>query len=149
MDSAFDLKVVDRISDNVNLLSLAQFDQAATVGNSALSFGDQRGGIALQELENKAVNLRKAGGLSQFNSTLSQYSGAVLADFGFRAKLAEGFEEDNSVLLRELEQRSSSISGVNIDEELSNMIIYQNAYSAAARILSTAQQLFDDILGIV
>ncbi len=149
IDSSFDFQVVQRISDNVNHLSLARFDNAAVVGANALSFGDQWGAIALQELENATVKIKKAGGLNQFNSTLGQYSAAVLADFGFRAQLAEDFGGDSSVLLGELEQRIASVSGVNIDEELSNMIIFQNAYSSSARMLSVAQELFDEILRIV
>ncbi len=149
IDAAFDFGVVDRIADDVNLLSLAKFDDTALVGQTAVSFGDQRGGIALQELENENVNIRQAGGLNAFNSSLGQYAAAVLADFGFRAQLAEGFGEDSQILLGELNQRSQSISGVNVDEELSNMIIYQNAYASSARMLSVAQELFDEIIGIV
>lgn len=149
IDAAFDLQVVDRISNDVNLLSLATFESAALVGETAISFGDQRGGIALQELENQNVSIRSAGGLNAFNSTLGQYSAAVLADFGFRAQLAEGFGEDSKILLGELNQRNQAISGVNVDEELSNMIIFQNAYSSSARMLAVAQELFDDILRIV
>lgn len=149
VDAAFDFGVTQRISDNVNGLSLAKFDDTALVGETAISFGDQRGGIALQELENENVSLRKAGGLSAFNSTIGQYAAAVLADFGFRAQLSEGFGEDSNILLDELNQRTQSISGVNVDEELSNMIVFQNAYSSSARMLSVAQDLFDEILGIV
>lgn len=149
IDAAFEFGVVDRISNDVNLLSLAKFDDTALVGETAISFGDQRGGIALQELENENVNIRKAGGLNAFNSTIGQYAAAVLADFGFRAQLAEGFGEDSKILLGELNQRTQSISGVNVDEELSNMIIYQNAYSSSARMLSVAQELFDEIIGII
>ncbi len=149
IDAAFDFGVVDRIANDVNLLSLAKFEDTALVGETAISFGDQRGGIALQELENQNVNIRKAGGLNAFNSSLGQYASALLADFGFRAKLAEGFGKDSKLLLNELNQRTQSISGVNVDEELSNMIIYQNAYASSARMLSVAQELFDEILGIV
>ena len=141
--------MTQRISDDVNLLSLAKFDDSAAIGDTAISFGDQRGGIALQELESSNVTIRKAGGLNAFNSTIGQYASAVLADFGFRAQLAEGFGEDSKILLGELNQRVQSISGVNVDEELSNMIIFQNAYSSSARMLSVAQDLFDEILSIV
>lgn len=149
IDAAFDFQVTDRISGIVNQLSLARFDEAAIVGQTAVSFGDQRGGIALQDIENNIVTIEKAGGLNQFNSSLGQYAAAVLADFGFRAQLAEGYGEDSNVLLGEINQRIESISGVNVDEELSNMIIFQNAYSSSARMLSVAQELYDEILGIV
>lgn len=149
IDAAFEFQVTDRINSDVNQLSLARFESTAAIGETAISFGDQRGGIALQDIENNIINIDQAGGLNQFNSTLGQYAAAVLADFGFRAQLAEGYGEDSNVLLGEINQRIESISGVNVDEELSNMIIFQNAYSSSARMLSVAQELYDEILSIV
>ena len=42
----------------------------------------------------------------------------------------------------QLSFRQLSDSGVNLDEELTNMIIYQSAYSASAQVISTTQELF-------
>ena len=39
-----------------------------------------------------------------------------------------------------------SVSGVSLDEEAANLIKYQQSYAAAARILTTAQELFNTIL---
>ena len=39
-----------------------------------------------------------------------------------------------------------SVSGVSLDEEAANLVKFQQSYSAAARILSTAQELFETIL---
>jgi flagellar hook-associated protein 1 FlgK len=40
------------------------------------------------------------------------------------------------------------VSGVNLDEEAANLLRYQQAYQAAARLISTAQTMFDSILQI-
>ena len=40
-------------------------------------------------------------------------------------------------------------SGVNIDEELTNLIIFENAYNASARMIQTARELFDTLLELV
>jgi flagellar hook-associated protein 1 FlgK len=42
-----------------------------------------------------------------------------------------------------------SISGVNLDEEAANLVKFQQAYSAAARVISVAQQTFETLLGAV
>ena len=42
----------------------------------------------------------------------------------------------------------ASLSGVNLDEELANTVLYQNAYSASARIITVVSTLFDVLLGI-
>jgi flagellar hook-associated protein 1 FlgK len=48
-----------------------------------------------------------------------------------------------------LQTQQERQSGVNIDEELANMIQYQNAYQGAARVMETARELYDTLLGIV
>jgi len=48
-----------------------------------------------------------------------------------------------------LQTQQERQAGVNIDEELANMIQYQNAYQGAARVMQSAQELYDTLLGIV
>lgn len=45
--------------------------------------------------------------------------------------------------------QQQSEAGVNIDEELSDLIKYQNAYQASARVLNTGQQMYDTLLSII
>jgi flagellar hook-associated protein 1 len=49
----------------------------------------------------------------------------------------------------EIERRRMDVGGVNLDEELANMVVYQNAYNASARMLTSAQELFDTLLRAV
>ncbi len=53
-----------------------------------------------------------------------------------------------ATLFEELSFRSDSISGVNIDEELRNMVLYENAYAATARVIQTVDDLFEILLRI-
>jgi flagellar hook-associated protein 1 FlgK len=45
--------------------------------------------------------------------------------------------------------RRDSYSGVNVDEELSQLVVLQNSYSAAARVMTTATQMYDTLLAMV
>ncbi len=149
MDAAVDLKVTKVIDDDPERLAMARLDQTAIVGGVALSVGDQTGALALRDMENGTHSFAKAGGLGAVTVTLAQYSANLLADLGLRAALAKDNLEDNQILSEELNRKSSDISGVNLDEELGNMVIFQNAYSASARLLNTAKEMFDTILRIV
>lgn len=149
IDAAVDLKASQVINDDPSRLALARFDQAALVGGNALSVGDQVGALALRDLENATHSFSRAGGLGAATVTLAQYSANLLADLGLRAALATSNLEDNQALSEELNRKSSDVSGVNLDEELGNMIIFQNAYSASARLLNTAKEMFDTILQLV
>lgn len=55
---------------------------------------------------------------------------------------------DETTFKEALETQLLDESGVNIDEELSNLIVYQNSYNAAARALSAVQDIFDELLSI-
>lgn len=48
-----------------------------------------------------------------------------------------------------LVNQQQSESGVNVDEELSNLIKYQNAYQASAKVLNVGQRMYDTLLGIL
>ncbi len=148
MDAAIDLRVRPVIDNNPQRMALARFDQSALVGENALSVGDQSGALALKGLETTAYKFSRAGGLNEATVTLAQYSANLLANLGLRAELSENNMADNQALSEELNRKSSDVSGVNLDEELGNMVIYQNAYSASARLLNTAKEMFDTILRI-
>ena len=45
--------------------------------------------------------------------------------------------------------RRTSVEGVNLDEELANMMVFQQAYNAAARLMTTVQQMYDTLLEVV
>lgn len=148
-DAAKGLKIVDAIKESPDLLALSVFDQTATAGNVALTKGDQRGALAFQTLETTLVNFNDAGELKSSSVTLSQYVSRFLGNAGLQAARASNFEEDNLALQQEIGQRNSDISGVNLDEELANLVVYQNAYNAAARLLSSVQELYDSLLAAV
>lgn len=148
-DAAKSIKVRDAIENDPGLLALGAFNQSAAVGEVALTTGDQRGALAIQNLEISLVGFDAAGELKAGNVTLSQYMARVLGNAGLMAQRAENFEQDNQALQQEVAERNSDVSGVNLDEELANLVIFQNAYNAAARILSSVQELYDSLLSAV
>lgn len=148
-EAAIDFRLSEEVPDNAGLLATAKFDLAAPVGGVALARGDQRGAIALQELETKVINTADAGELAAQARTLSSFNGAVLGNFAVAADRVASSADTASGLLTEIDQRRQSISGVNLDEELSNLIVFQNAYNAAARVLSSVQELYDALLSAV
>ncbi|NVJ96850.1 MAG: flagellar hook-associated protein FlgK [Alphaproteobacteria bacterium] len=149
VNASRDMEVVESILEDPNQLGLAVFDATGGVGDVVLTDGDQRGALAFQDLETSLVAFETAGELKSTNVTLGQYVARFLGNAGLQAKRAQDLEEDNLALQYEVQQRNSDVSGVNMDEELANLIVYQNAYGAAARILSSVQDLYDDLLSVV
>jgi flagellar hook-associated protein 1 len=131
-------------------LAFAQssIDPTTVAGDSILGSGDSRGLLALQDVGNTQQSFAKAGNLSAQSASLSAYAGSFYQDVATTSATASTDATTASDRLTEAQSRQSSTSGVNLDEELSNMMIYQQAYSAGARMLTVAQQLYDTLLQV-
>lgn len=145
---ASDLAVRPDIQSNPSRLALARFNPAAAPGTPALGEGDNHGANALFDLGSRKVGFGKAGDLTPVSATLSQYMGFLLGDAALKAQRADAGTADSTALLTTVVQRRDDFSGVNLDEELNNMIVFQNSYNAAARLMTTAKEMFDTLLAI-
>jgi flagellar hook-associated protein 1 FlgK len=84
-----------------------------------------------------------SGGLGALNVRFEEYAAAIIST---NAVLADNNQRDIEVqrdLVNALQLKSDSISGVNLDEELANLIIFEQGFAAAARVISVIQRMFD------
>lgn len=82
------------------------------------------------------------------NSTLDSYYNAMVTDIGTRSQtVSKGFEYQK-FSKEQIETRIQSVSGVSMDEEAANLIKFQRAYQASAKIITTADELLQTILGL-
>ena len=142
MDAAFSMTVKQAILDDPSLLALANLDTGAAAGIPALTVGDNSGANALFDLADAKQAFIAAGNLPAITTSLSEYAGYYLSSLGMDANQLESMAADRKTLMEEIRNRRDSLSGVNIDEELANMIVIQQAYSASARLVTTVQELF-------
>lgn len=70
-------------------------------------------------------------------------------DIGSQTKAAEVRVGSATAIYQQAYNRVQSESGVNLDEEAANLLRFQQAYQASARIMTTAQTLFDTLLSSV
>ena len=82
-------------------------------------------------------------------TTLSDGFSSVMASIGARAQSARYAAQLSSSVAANLEADRSAVSGVNLDEEAARLLQYQQAYQASAKIIQTAQTLFDTVLNAV
>lgn len=134
-------------SGNINLMATGNV-QSITVGQVGTGPGDNSGVRDLVVSSSTAISFAAAGDLSASTSTMGEYVGNIFQRIAINASTSKSFEEHRTALLTELNNRRAAVSGVNLDEELSNTIIFQNAYNAAARMMSTARDMFDELLSI-
>ncbi|MDR3527757.1 MAG: flagellar hook-associated protein FlgK [Rhizomicrobium sp.] len=142
---ADNFSVKTAIANNPSLVALGK---AATTGTQVIGSGNSAGLQALQALASSKQSFSKAGSLAAQTSSLSDYAGAVYQDVATKSSDAASNKTTQGDRLTEAQSRMSGNSGVNLDEELSNMIIYQRSYSASARLLTTVGELYDTLLSI-
>ena len=81
-----------------------------------------------------------------YSGTLSAYIGQVLSTQGAAASSAQSLSQSQDVVVNSLQQSFNNASGVNVDNEMANLLTLQNAYSANARVLTTVNQLYTTLL---
>ncbi len=95
---------------------------------------------------NALALVRLADDASVDGATLNESYAALVGDTGIRVQSARDSANVSSRLLSEATSRQQNVSGVNLDEEAANLLRYQQAYQASAKIIQASQQLFDTLL---
>lgn len=104
--------------------------------------GDNRNALALAGLQTRGV-------LNGGATSSAQASGQLVAKVGTQAGSAQNNLSASTALLQQAQNQQASISGVNLDEEAANMLKFQQAYQAAAQVISIGSSLFNTLLSAV
>jgi flagellar hook-associated protein 1 FlgK len=152
--SATHMAVSEALVKNVNLISLGKLSLSqqptdptkAPLYTYERNFGDNSVIAALAEYSTKPVSFAPAGDLGTTSLSFSGYAGQMISTTAAKASTNAADSGNAKLLLDGFTERSDGVRGVNLDEELANTIIYQNAYSASARIITVANQFFDALM---
>jgi flagellar hook-associated protein 1 FlgK len=113
-----------------------------TIAPNTNGSGDNRNALALAGLQNRLL-------LNNGKATYSDLYGSLVADVGNKTHQADITQQAQQTLLDQTMRTRASASGVNLDEEAANMMKYQQAYQAAAQVISTASNLFSTLLSML
>ena len=125
-------------------ISTGQPSFDAEKGASGEYFISIADGTIAQLLANDFTNVNafnQAGGLSNVNLTFSQYAANIIADNATLANVNERQADAQRSLTEALQFKSDNVRGVNIDEEMANLIVFEQAFAAAARVISVIQEM--------
>jgi flagellar hook-associated protein 1 len=113
---------------------------ANTAGTS-----DGRNALALGSLQTKnTVSGDGTQGRATFQSAYAQ----LVAENGIKTRELKVTGEAQQAMLDQAQANRDALSGVNLDEEAANMLRYQQAYQASAKLLEVGKTLFDTIIQI-
>ena len=78
----------------------------------------------------------------------SEYYGNTVSRFGQDVALTTSQLNDQKTVERMLTKQRESIMGVSIDEEVANLVVYQRAFQASAKLLTVMDSLMKDVLNM-
>ncbi|MBH88974.1 MAG: flagellar hook-associated protein FlgK [Magnetovibrio sp.] len=128
---------------NISTAAVQWDSNRGASGEYLLSVGDDTTITEIVSLFKTNNQFNTSGGLGSLNTSFESYASAIVATNSSLAdnnKLDASFQE---TLRDSLQLKSDSVRGVNLDEEMSNLILFEQAYSAAARLISVIQNMFD------
>jgi len=82
-------------------------------------------------------------------ATVTDNYQALISTVGVNAQRADQMKSSQGDLVKQLENIKESVSGVSLDEEMANMIKYQQAYNAAAKIITKNDEMLDSLMAMV
>jgi flagellar hook-associated protein 1 len=109
------------------------------IQNNTGADGDNRNGLLLGDLQSSRL-------LLSGSATYQDVYGQLVADIGSTTRQTEISSEALNVLLDQTTEARDSVSGVNLDEEAANMLKFQQSYSAAAQMITVADNLFNTLI---
>lgn len=128
--AAANIKVSDQILNDPGKLA------AASLADSA---GD--GSIALE-----IAQLKQAAVLNGDTATFDEFYTDDISRLGVNAQEANRMVENIDAMKQQLQVRQEAVAGVSLDEEMTNLMQYQHAFSAAAKVVSAIDEMLNVLI---
>ena len=136
------LAVNTQVHSNVNLVAAGQVN-----GQFQTNVGDNITAVQIGALSDKNVTITTFWH-TETQQSLNEYYANLVTTVGADRRRSATNAEYHGTLTADLEERVASVSGVNMDEEMSNLIKFQHSYTAAAKMITTADQMLQTLLGL-
>lgn len=166
--------IAETLADEVNSAHLGGFDRYGNQGAEFFTFSESTEGGAtnlnVNSLITQDVGRIAAGArpnapgdntvanvismiqykqvLDDKSATLDDYYNSQVGKIGVAAQRANKSRDAQANVLQQLDTVRESVSGVSLDEEATKMIEFQKAFDASARVIRTADEMFDTVLNL-
>ena len=126
----------------VNPAVVNDLDLIAAASTQAGVPGDNANALAI-------ANLQYVKSMNSNSTTFDEYYQALVSEVGSHVQNTSAYYNHQSDMVVHMENRREALSGVSLDEEMINLVKFQNAYDAAAKVISTADELMQTVLNMV
>ncbi|RTE07901.1 flagellar hook-associated protein FlgK [Paenibacillus whitsoniae] len=146
--AAATVKVSSNITDNVENIAASSRTYTDENGVVRVVKGNNENALALANIKNTKYNFDGSGVTKIIlnGGTFDEFLRAVVSEIGVQTQEAQRQVSNQKILVDQVDARRQSVSGVSLDEEMADMIKYQHAYNAAARSLTTFDEMLDKVI---
>lgn len=121
-------------------ISLAITDPSEIAASSDGTTGSNGNAVALADIQNQPI----VGG-----EDVTDYYANLVNNIGNQVSFATSQQQSEDALVQQLQNQLASVSGVSIDQEAANLVMYQQAYEASAKVVSVVDQLIETTIDMV
>ncbi len=114
-------------------------------GNGLVAPGMNDVALAIYSVQDQVISNLGGTGL---DTTLDAYFSSFIAEIGVDVQNASLNKKFNETLLDQYIQRKESVTGVNLDEEMADILKYQHLYQAAAKLISVCDEMMQTLLSV-
>ena len=107
--------------------------------SGAVAAGDGKAALEIASIRNTQVMIGRT-------RTFDDYFADSVTNVGLKGEQAETQTKDQNAIMGDLRNMRDSVSGVNIDEELADIIKFQHGYNAAASFIKTWNEMLDTVI---
>ena len=131
-----------------SLQGVPQAGDTFSIGYNTNGLNDNRNALELAGVQSDDIVL-SSNNTTTSRITFQEKYANIVSEIGEKSAVAQIALDAAKALKDQSTNWMESVSGVSLDEEAANLVRFQQTYAASARVLSTAQTLFDTILGVV
>lgn len=111
-----------------------------------IAISSVQGEVGNNEIARSIYALRSTATMNSDTATFYQYYNDQVSKLGLTVKRATSNATDRSLVANALDTQRASVAGVDLNEEAANIVKSQKAYEAAARLVSTLDEMLDTII---
>ena len=147
--TASSIQVRDDISENPNLIAggIPEFNSSS--GEYQLNQASNATAIKMAEMFSSTLSFGQAGIIGATQTTLANYAATFVGSIASQTSNSLSNMEYQQELCSSIATKEATISGVDIDQELSYMIMYQQSYAANAKAFTANKEILDMLMNIV
>ncbi|MFO7154800.1 MAG: flagellar hook-associated protein FlgK [Caldicoprobacter oshimai] len=140
------ITISDDIREDWNNIAAIYFDEEDKANgmdpqkgfNPAEAKGNNKNILRLLDLRHKTY-------VPECNN-MDNFTKALISTLGVASRQAAHMADNQEMLVAEMDKRRQSVSGVSLDEEMANMVRFQHAYNASARILTAIDEMLETLI---